>query len=308
MNAAGWIAGTLMLATAGAGAGGSWKAEVAPDGLRRAEAAGEARFGALRTPAKLSLQCRPGAKGTLVWSLQIEHANKFSAFRLDDFEGPDAIARDQALSELSIEGGLMHRVKTKQRGLFRGDRADSFAFEVTAEGATASEASLLADAIGPTTLVIAWTVTSARDVEARIAAHFPAEGAADAVRSTMSGCGPAPEITAEMAGAWQGKDPDASGVFEQRAVAWRLQALLGADYAAFRAAFAKAEPVGTSGSMIFLLGHGEDGSTAAWYVDRKSGMGEAVLIRAHKTQRYFDEDAQRLIAPGAVRDFIAKAM
>jgi len=32
-----------------------------------------------------------------------------------------------------------------------------------------------------------------------------------------------------------------------------------------------------------------------------------VLIRANKTQSYFDEDAPRLVAPGAVRDFIAEA-
>jgi hypothetical protein len=305
MNAAAWIAGALLLAAAD----GSWKADVATNGLRRAEVAGEARLGALRTPAKLALQCRPGAKGSLVWSLQIEHANKFGTFHFDDFEGPDAIALDQELSELAIEGGLMHpQVKAKQSGFFHGDRADSFAFEVAADAGAASEAALLADAIGPGTLGIAWTVTSARDVQARIEAHFPAVDAADAVRSTMSGCGPAPEISSEMASAWQGKDPIAAGIFDQRAVDWRLQALLGADYAAFREAFAKAEPVGTSGSMLYLLGHGEDGSTAAWYADRKGGIGEAVLIRAHKTQRYFDEDAPRLIAPGAVREFIAKAM
>jgi hypothetical protein len=203
----------------------------------------------------------------------------------------------------------MHpQLRARQSGFFHGDKADSFVFEVAAEAYAPSEAALLADAIGPGTLGVAWTVTSPRDVKVRIVARFPAQEAAEAVRATMSGCGPAPEITDEMAAAWTGKDPAEAKVFEHRAIEWRLQGLLGADYDAFRAALAQAEPVGTSGSMIFLLGHGEDGSTAAWYADRKGGLGEAVLIRGNKTKRYSDEDAPRLLAPGPVREFIAKSM
>ena len=301
----------LVLAAALLAAGGdaAWKAEVDANGLRRTEVAGEARFGQLRTPAKLALQCRPGVKGALVWSLQVEHAEKFDTFRFDDFEGPDALALEQELSELSVEGGLMHpQLKSKQSGFFHGDKADSFVFEVAAEAYAASEAALLADAIGPGTLGVAWTVTSPRDVKQQIVAHFPVQGAADAVRATMSGCGPAPEITDAMVAAWNGKDPNEAHLFEQRALDWRLQGLLGGDYGAFRAALARAEPFGSSGNMVFLLGHGEDGSTAAWYADRKGGIGEAVLIRGNKSKRYFDEDAPRLLAPGTVREFIAKSM
>jgi len=286
---------------------GSWKPEVDPSGLRRTEVAGEARLGETRTPARLALQCRPGVKGALVWSLQVEHAAKLDGFRFDDFEGPDAVALEQALSELSIEGGLMQpKVKARQSGFFHGDQADSFVFEVAAEAGAGSDASLLADAIGPTTTAITWTVTSARDVKQHILARFPAQGAAEAVRRTMSGCGPAPELGDELAAAWQGKDP--AIVLDQRAVDWRLQALLGRDYDAFRAALAKAEPIGTSGSMLYLMGRGEDGSAAAWYVDRKGGLGEAVLIRHRKPERFIDEDAPRLVAPIEVREFIAKAM
>ncbi len=245
-------------------------------------------------PARLSLQCRPGVKGSLLWSLEVEHAAKLKDFVYDDFEGPDAAASAQRLSELSIEGGLMHpQVKAAQNGFYHGERSDSFVFEVSAPATAASDAALLADAVGPSTTGFAWSVTSARDVKQRIVAHFPAQAAAASIKETMAGCGPVPQISAETIAGWRGSGAAADGLLEERPVLWWTKALLGRDYAQFRAALAHAEPLAGGDDLLYLLGKGDNGTAAVWLFDRNNARSEAVLISAGKAKRYLDEDAPR---------------
>jgi hypothetical protein len=286
-----------------------WSASVNENGLRHAEVRGEAALGKLRTPARLMLQCRPGMKGSISWMLEIEHASNLKGFNFGDFEGPDAPAAGKRLSELGIEGGLMHpQVSAAQNGYFHGDRPDSFVFEVTAAAAAASDAALLADAIGPGTSGISWTVTSARDVNLRIAAHFPADDASAVVRDASAGCGPAPPLSDEAMAAWTGKDAATSGMLEQPAISWRTKATLGRDYALFRAALAKSEPVGSDVHALYIFGRNEAGVAATWVYDRQSGRDEAVLIKAGKSKRYADDDAKRIQMPDAVRAYLASAI
>jgi len=288
-------------------AGPAWTLEVNAHGLRRAEVRGEATLGKARTPARLQLQCKPGLQGTLAWRLEIENANAaMKGFPFDDFEGPDAVAMDQALSTISIEGGMLHpNAQLPQTGYYHADRPNSFVLEAAADADDASDVALVADAIGPATTAVTWRVRDPRDGERAIEARFAATRGAGAVRSAMAGCGPAPDIDADTVSKLLGQEPVGSGLVDMAAFGWHAQALTGSDYDAFRAALAKGEPISRADGLLVAAGRGENGDAAVWMLDLKRKLAEAVLVRSGKAQRYRDEDAPKLGDPDSVREFLS---
>jgi len=224
------LAAALLLIAAPAAA---WQARVDATGLRIATATGEAQVDGRQAPATLELRCLPGERGTLEWRLVVEGAAALG-FDFGRFEGPDAPAARERLGTLALEGGLLRpRIPpVAMAGWYDGD--DRFVLAFSAPANAAAEGALLADSIGPQSTALSWTVAQSPGEAPRLEARFALDGAAATVRGTMAGCGPAPPIGEALRDAWRGRNPHAIDWFAQRAVAWRLEGLLGPRHAGRR--------------------------------------------------------------------------
>jgi hypothetical protein len=297
-DAAGDTAATTVTA-----APAEWRGAIEAGGLRRAEIGGSARFGEVELPATLQLQCHPGSDGALVWRLKVGGTDALAEFGLDDFEGPDAVAAGERLSMLALEGGLLQpRVETATAGYYAD--ASTFAFEFAAPANAASQGALLADSIGPQTRTLRWVVHSYRDRARMLAASFAAARGLAAVRDTMMGCGPPPALGPEQFAAWLGRNPAAVSLWSQRPIEWRLRALLGADYDAVRARLARAEPLGETDGVYFVLAPDRDDERSGAVVQFSAGGdGEVIVIDAGQVTRYVLRSGA-IDPPPAVREFI----
>lgn len=289
-----------------------WQSDIDAHGIRSASTTGTATIGRTESAATLRYKCAPGRRGNSIWSLEIAHADRAVAgFGFADFEGPDAPANGQRLSELALEGGLLQtRIKVAQTGYFAAEPPDTFVIESSSPAGQGGDLALLTDAIGPATGAITWSVQGARDPEQRLDARFAGAGAGRAIGVARIGCGPAPALTTETVEAWVGKDPNFAGVFDDAGLLWRLKALLGRDFDAFRLAIADAQPVARDGRIVYVVGHlrGDDKLAAAWMFDLDSGASEAALVESGKLRTIRDEGAPRITAPESVRSYLAAAM
>lgn len=295
------LAAALLLAAAPPAA---WQGRVDADGLRVAAVVGEARVEGRGAPAVLELRCLPGERGTLEWRLVVEGAAALG-FDFARFEGPDAPAARERLGTLALEGGLLRpRIPpVALAGWYDGD--DRFILAFNAPANAAAEGALLADSIGPQSTALSWTVAQSPDSALHVEARFALDGAAAPVRTAMAGCGPAPPIGEALRDAWRGRNPHAVDWFTQRAVAWRLEGLLGSRHADVLARLAAAEPIGTDGETVFVLAPSREAPRD----------GVAILMRGDATEVVLVDDGvvERLVAgrtaiplPDAVRAFVAE--
>lgn len=283
--------------------GPGWSGSVNEHGLRRAQATGSARLGDAEVPATIELTCTTGKGGAVTWTLKLQKESLIG-FDFDAFEGPDAPVGDRALARLAIEGGVLSTGFDTHVNGFLAD-IGTFAFEFSAPGNSASQAGLLAEAIDATTQAIRWTVRAPDDSGRAIEATIAAAGAAPVLREAMMGCGPVLPFDAARVAAWRGRNPAASGLFEERAIEWRLKGLLGSGYDAVRERLRTAEPAAVDGDVLYVLAPGDDTSGIAVLFGLASGDTEVIAIDAGVVTRT-DLDDKTLSVPGAAREFVAE--
>jgi len=291
----------LLLASGIANASG-WQADVDANGLRTASSAGEASVGVAQTTATVTLQCRPGSEGTVSWLLAIDGSAGLG-FGFSAFEGPNAAAAALPLAAIEVSGGMLRpRVSGALSGYYDG--ADRFVFAFSAPATAASEAALVADAIGAKSGALEWRVSDFGARDNILSARFALDGAAPLLHETMMGCGPPPAIGSAERDAWRGRNPLAIDLFAQRAVQWRLKGLLGSGYTAALERLARAEPVGVDGDTLFVL--------APDALAPRSGI--AIMFRGDETEIVIIDDGAigrrtsrsgAISAPPPVRDFVA---
>jgi hypothetical protein len=285
----------------------AWSHEANENGLRAARVTGIARFGEIELPARLKLQCAPGDGGTVSWSLILEQASAYGEFGLDDFEGPDAIAGSTAVTKVRLIGGLLQpTVQVVVGGWYSAEVDGAFELAFNAPADAASEAALLAEAIGPQTQAFNWRTASFRDPARGIEAQFDARAAQAAVHATMMGCGPPPEFAQGAPASWQGRNPNGLEIWRQRAMEWRLKGLLGSGYDAFLARLATAQPVARAGEVYYVLAPDaqDPHSGVALLFDAGSEM-EAIRVDAGLAIVAVRR-ARALPRPDAVREFVAE--
>jgi hypothetical protein len=258
-------------------------------------------------PAQLKLQCAPGENGTVSWSLILEEASAFGEFGLSDFEGPDAVAGNTAVTKVRLIGGLLQpTVQVVVGGWYSAEVDGAFELSFNAPADAASEAALLAEAMGPQTQNFNWRTASFRDPARGIEAQFDARAAQAAVHETLMGCGPPPEFAEGAPAAWQGRNPNGLEIWRQRAMEWRLKGLLGSGYDAFLARLATAQPVAREGEVYYVLApdaqdpHGGvallfDGGNEMEAIRVDAGLAIVAARRARALPR-----------PDAVREFVAE--
>lgn len=290
----------LLLAAAPAAA---WQSRVEPSGLRVAAAEGEARVGGEVAAARVELRCQPGERGMLEWRLSVAPAAALG-FDFGRFEGPDASAAAQRLATLSLEGGLLQaRASTALAGWY--DEADRFVFAFAAPNGAAADGALLADSIGPQSQALRWVVRESPEGATTLEARFDLADALDPVRDAMAGCGPAPPIGETQRDAWRGRNPHAIDWFAQRAVAWRLKALLGTRHAAILARLGGAGPLATDGETVFLLAPAPDAPRDGVAIMLRGDATEVVLVDGGVVERLV-AGRTAIPLPDAVRAFVAE--
>ena len=299
------LAALLALAPSAAQAQDGWTASVNEYGLRRAQAEGRATLGEAEVPAVLQLTCTSGTGGAVTWTLSVQQKDALVGFDFDAFEGPDATAADKALSHLELQGGMLRTAFDTAQGGYYTD-ASTFAFELSAPANSASQAGLLAETVDPTTESIRWIVRAPDGSDRRIEAIVPAKGASLALRETMMGCGPVPPLEESRVGAWRGRNPAASGLFDDRAIQWRMKGLLGSGYDAVRERLATAQPAAVTDHVLYVLAPAKDDAKAGAAVLFALGSGdvEVITIDAGAVTRR-DRDDKPLPLPDEVREFVA---
>lgn len=301
MRGAGLLCAALLLAPARAAA--DWVHAISADGLRSASSFGSASWRDTEVAAQLSLRCRPGSDGTIAWQLALATPERLAGFDIDAFEGPDAAGNGRRLSQLVLEGGLLGaRIVATQSGWYDESR---FVFEVAALAWTASDPALIADAIGPGTMALRWSVSAVDPAKGELQSRFDTTGAAGAIAATMLGCGPPPAPTAAELGAWRGRNPAASGLFESRTVRWHLAALLGPAEAAIRAHFARAEPALIDDAVLVVLAPGTSERSGAAFLLASDARAEVLLIDEGQVVRHTDA-ARAIDPPASVRAFVER--
>lgn len=285
----------------------AWSHAVDEHGARSAQVAGSARFGAQELPARLTLRCAPGDGGTVSWSLLLEQADRYGEFGLVDFEGPDAPAASSALTKLRLMGGLLQpQMQVAVAGWYSAEFPGAFVLSLAAPANAASEAALLADAIGAQTQSFNWRVASFQDPSRGIEAQFDTRAAQAAVRETMMGCGPTPAFPPEAPQAWQGRNPNGIELWRRSPLEWGLKGLLGRDYDAFVARMAGAQPIAREGEVYYVLAPdpAEPRSGAALLFD---AQGEMEVIRVDAGLAIVAARHPRALPrPDAVRAFVAE--
>jgi hypothetical protein len=289
----------LMAATPVAAA--SWELAVEPTGLRRVQADGEAAAGGAPVAATVALACHPAERGMLVWTLSV--AARGLDFGFDAFEGPDAPAAGRRLGRIGVEGGLLQpRFATALAGYWRdGDR---FVFELAAPAQGPSDAALLADSIGPQSIALVWQVDGDAGDGRRLEARFPLHDAAATVAEAMLGCGPPPPIGETWRARWTGGEPLAAGFFADRAVRWRLAAIVGADESALLASMAGATRLANDGETVYILAPAADDPRSGAVLLLAGPDAEWVRIRDGSVERSARR-AGAIAIPPAVREFVA---
>ncbi len=283
--------------------GGTWTASISEYGVRTAVGMGEARLGDDLLPARLTLTCGPGRDGSLSWQLGVIDADRFARFGLDDFEGPDAPANDKKQSHLALEGGLIAtQFDTEQTGFWAENKI--FAFEFSALSLDSSRAALLADAIGPTSTGLKWSVRSLAEPSLTLDARFDLTTAAPAIRATMMGCGPAPAIAPEALKRW--REEGTASLWNDRAMQWWLQGLLGRDYDRFATRDWGNATLQTDDDRYYLLANVAEGARdgAALIIDARGEVEAIDVVDGQAKRHYTDKTGFKTPAP--VRDYVAR--
>lgn len=298
-----WL--TVMALSMGSAAAttADWQPQINLKGERSTAGAGVAQLGETRTAAQLTLRCTPGNDGTVSWSLAIDSAGSLG-FDFAPFEGPDAPALKQRLSELSLAGGLLRpRFDTAVVGFFDG--ADRFVVQFSAAATAASDAALLADSIGTQTTTLYWAISDFDQPTKKLEVEVPLQDASAGVRETMMGCGPAPLLGEAERSAWRGRNPIGIDLFEHRAVQWRLKGLLGRQYDAVITRMRSAQPVGIDRDTVFVIAPDPDANDTGVALMLSTSDSEIVLVDEGKVSRVASRKGA-LVIPRAIREFVAQ--
>jgi|GEM_PF-2859866 hypothetical protein len=143
--------------------------------------------------AELSVACAPQPNGgALSIELGVPEANTRRDFDYDDFEGPDAAAADQALSEL-VWTGATGRVAIRHAaaGWYAPEPPGSFRFGIEQPSHRRAEPARLLAAIRDGAGTLVWTQTALADPQRRLVATFALDAAAVArLHDTVAQCLP----------------------------------------------------------------------------------------------------------------------
>lgn len=272
------------------------------DGVRYASWRGEARVAEASSAAELRLLCRPGADGALGWTLLIDAPERLSDFDFGAFDGPTAPARGQKLATLGLRGGLL--APTVDLAVNGSRRAHRFAFAFASEANAASNAALIAEAIGGATNRLTWVLSQIDEDAELLRADFDLTGSADPVRETLAGCGPVPALPVERLVGWQVSGAPVDEVLSDRAVAWRVRAATGRDWPEAAKRLARLGPWRVDGSVLHAVAEGPgERSGAALMIAGGTDAVEVLLIDDGVLRRYAGGHSS-LDPPPAVRDFV----
>ena len=114
------------------------------------------------------------------------------------------------------------------------------------------------------------------------------------------GCGPSVPLDAAVLERALGRNPAGSNLFAQRAIEWRMKALLGRDYDAVLARFAASQPLARDGDVWFVLADPREGAHGASAILFDDARMDIVLADAEGTRRY-SSGTQPLAAPQVVQ-------
>ena len=273
------------------------------DGVRFASWRGEARVAEATAPAELRLLCRPGQGGALGWTLLIEGTGSLAGFDFDAFDGTSARTRNLELATLGLRGGVLApTVDTAVNGT-RTD-ATRFAFAWGSDVNVESKASLLADAIGPATDRLTWVLSQIDEEAELLRADFDLSGSSGTVRETMAGCGPVPALPLDRLLGWQMAGATVATVLNDPAVAWRVRAAVGRDWAQVEQRLSRLGPWRVDGNVLHAVAEGPgEGDGSALLLAGDSDAVEVLLIDAGVLRRLAG-GAAALDPPASIRDFV----
>jgi hypothetical protein len=273
------------------------------EGVRFANWRGEARVGEATAPAELRLLCRPGQGGALGWTLLVEGTSSLEGFDFDAFDGTSARTRGQELATLGLRGGVL--APTVDTAV-NGSRTDAtrFAFAWGSDVNVESKASLLADAIGPATDRLTWVLSQIDEEAELLRADFDLSGSAADVRETMAGCGPVPALPIDRLVGWQVAGATVATVLGDPAVAWRVRAAVGREWAEVEGRLSRLGPWRVDGEVLHAVAEGPgDSDGSALLLAGDSDAVEVLLIDAGVLRRLAG-GAAALNPPASIREFV----
>lgn len=141
-------------------------------------------------PASLHVRCEPAANGVLSFELWVPHASTTNDFDYDDFEGPDAAARDRALSHLTLKGGGdPEETRHAAAGWYAGEEPETFVFGVSDRSHTPGKLTTLARALRPDHTQLTWVQQRLDDASRALEATFALDASTVArLRTTIDPC------------------------------------------------------------------------------------------------------------------------
>jgi hypothetical protein len=172
-----------------AGSGEDWHSQKTLNGMA-AEVAGEAQTPDGPAKVTLSFECTPGKGGTSVVDFVVLGATKLTGFDFDDFEGPDAPAKNKPLVTFTVQPvkGNEVIVTTVVSGSYTVTD-QGFAFEAYNMANEPGKVTQLSDAIAAGASSISVRVQGFKHSEKTLQATFSTNGAAEIVKQAMKACG-----------------------------------------------------------------------------------------------------------------------
>ncbi len=141
-------------------------------------------------PVSLHILCEPAANGVLSFELWVPNAATTKDFAYDDFEGPDAAARDRALSHLTLQGAAVSQeVRHVAAGWYAGEQPETFVFGVSDRPHTEGKLTTFARALRPEHAQLLWTQESLDDGRRALRATFALDPAGvGRIRAAIDPC------------------------------------------------------------------------------------------------------------------------
>jgi hypothetical protein len=139
----------------------------------------------------LRIFCEPAKGGVLGLELRVPQAFKLKDFDYDDFEGPDAVARDREHSWVDVGSGTSGTSTSfAANGWYAGDDPDTFVFGVTATSHRASKLATLLQSMDASDTTLGW-VQGSVDRQRWLRATFALDPAkAAAIHAAIEPCLP----------------------------------------------------------------------------------------------------------------------
>lgn len=136
----------------------------------------------------LHLECEPDPRGGAIsLALWVPQAHPLKDFDYDDFEGPDAAARDRALSHLSLGGGKP--TSHAAAGWYAGEAPDTFVFAVSQRSHQKGPVATLLEGLDDAPAQLVWVQNGFDDPKRELRASFALDAALTGrLRDTADAC------------------------------------------------------------------------------------------------------------------------